>query len=272
MRALVLGAAGQLGRELVGLLGAESGLTHRQVSITDRDAVEAVFAARRPDIVFNCAAYNEVDRAETEPDVAMRVNGEGPAVLAAACARHGAKLLHYSTNFVFDGEKGRPYRESDEPNPLSAYARSKLAGEVAALEANPDALVVRTAAVYGTIGVGFPEKILARARRDGRLRVVTDRVNPTYARDLAERSLELAEAGLAGLVHVAGGGCCGWDEFAAEVLAVSGLPVPISSITSAELGLPARRPVNGCLDSDRVPGLRPWREALRDWAGRLANP
>ena len=272
MSALVLGAGGQLGTELVRLLGADSGLTHQQLSITDAAAVDAVMADRRPDVVFNCAAYNAVDRAESEPDIAMRINRDGAAAVAAACGRHGVRLVHYSTNFVFDGSLDRPYVETDEPRPQSAYARSKLAGEQAVIEADPRALVVRTAAVYGTVGGGFPEKILERARLEGRLRVVTDRVNPTYARDLAERSVELALRDLVGVVHVAGGGCCGWDRFAAEVLALAGVPAPITPITSAELGLPAARPVNGCLESQRIPPLRPWPEALRDWAARLKNP
>lgn len=272
MKALVVGAAGQLGSELVRLLGADTGLTHAQLSITDSAAVDRVIAERRPDVVFNCAAYNAVDRAELEPDLAMRVNRDGPAALAAACARLGVRLIHYSTNFVFDGEKDRAYRESDEPHPQSAYARSKLAGEEAVREANPRSLVVRTAAVYGTVGVGFPEKIVERARRDRELRVVTDTVNPTYARDLAERSVELARQDLAGVVHLAGGGCCGWDEFAAEVLKVTRISVPIASITSAELGLPARRPANGCLESERLLPLRPWRQALRDWAKQAEKP
>lgn len=272
MSALVLGAGGQLGTELVRLLGADSGLTRRQLSITDAAAVDAVIAERRPDVVFNCAAYNAVDRAESEPDIAMRVNRDGAAVVAAACQRHGVRFVHYSTNFVFDGSLDRPYVETDEPRPESAYARSKLAGEEAVAKANPRSLVVRTAAVYGTVGVGFPEKILERARREGGLRVVTDRVNPTYARDLAERSVELARGELVGVVHLAGEGCCGWDRFAAEVLAVAGVPAPITPITSADLGLPARRPVNGCLDSRRISPLRPWPEALRDWAARAKNP
>lgn len=268
----MLGAGGQLGSELVRLLGADCGLSHRQLSITDAAAVDAMIGERRPDYVFNCAAYNAVDRAEREPEIAMQVNREGAAVVAAACRRHGGRIIHYSTNFVFDGELDRPYVETDEPRPQSAYARSKLAGELAALEANPRALVVRTAAVYGTVGVGFPEKILERARREGRLRVVSDRVNPTYARDLAERSLELAQGELFGVVHLAGAGCCGWDRFAAEVLKVAGLSVPLTPITSAELGLPAARPVNGCLISERIAPLRPWQEALRDWAGNLKKP
>ncbi len=272
MSALVLGAGGQLGTELVRLLGADCGLTHQQLSITDAAVVDAVIAHRQPDVVFNCAAYNAVDRAESEPDIAMRINRDGAAIVAAACHRHGVRLVHYSTNFVFDGSLDRPYVETDEPRPQSAYARSKLAGEQAVLEADPRALVVRTAAVYGTVGVGFPEKILERARRDGRVRVVTDRVNPTYARDLAQRSVELARGELAGVVHLTGEGCCGWDRFAAEVLAVAGVRAAIAPITSAEPGLPATRPVNGCLGSQRIPPLRPWQEALIDWAARVKNP
>ena len=127
--ALVLGAGGQLGSELARLLGASSGVTRHEVSIADPDAVDRLLADRRPAIVYNCAAYNAVDLAETETDMAYAVNAEGPANVANACASHGARLVHFSTNFVFDGALNRPYAETDPPAPLSVYAASKLEGE-----------------------------------------------------------------------------------------------------------------------------------------------
>ena len=273
MKALVFGAAGQLGSELVRLLGEDVGLTHDQVSITDPAAIEAAIAERQPDMVFNCAAYNAVDRAETESALAFAVNAEAPRTIAMACRRHGASLVHFSTNFVFDGSGAEPYVESDEPNPLSAYGASKLAGERNVLELGTHVLVVRTAAVFGTTtGRSFPERILTRARAGDQLRVVSDQtVNPSYAADLAVAALELAEEGFAGIIHAVADGCAGWDEFARVALAESGVAADVESISSAAHPAPARRPVNGCLATIRYHPLRPWQEAVRDWAQSLQN-
>lgn len=267
---LVLGAAGQLGTELVRLLGAAAGVTRDQLSITDASAVDALIGARRPDVVFNCAAYNSVDRAEAEPDVALAVNRDGAFNVASSSARHGARLVHFSTNFVFDGSLERPYVESDEARPLGAYGLSKLAGEQRVVAADPGALVIRTAAVYGHRGRGFPDRILERARARGEVEVVADQsVNPTSAADLAAASIELAESGQTGVLHVVGGGCCAWETFARAVLEELAVQARVSPLTSAQLASPARRPRNGCMASERVPGLRQWREALHDWAKRM---
>lgn len=268
MKALVLGAAGQLGSELVRLLGDDTAVIHRQVSITDAPAVDALLAARRPDVVFNCAAYNAVDRAEAEVALAREVNSTGPSNVATACARHGSRFVHFSTNFVFDGRLDRPYVESDAPSPLGAYARSKLDGELRVLEAMPEALVIRTAGVFGGAGgQSFPEKILQRARQGGRLRVVADQfVNPTFTGDLAPAALRLAGEGFDGVVHVVAAGCCSWDEYARAVLAELGLSAEVEPVSTEEFAAPAPRPLNGCLASTRVEPLRSWREALHDWA------
>jgi len=266
----VLGADGQLGQDLVRLLGERSGVGRREVSVADAAAVDAIVASRRPELVFNCAAYNAVDRAEKEPEAARQVNTEGAFNVAAACARRGARLVHFSTNFVFDGRSSRPYVESDLPAPLGAYARSKLDGEVMVLEAQPAALVVRTAALFGGLrGQSFPERILGRVESSGRIRVVADQsINPTYTRDLAEAAVKLAGEGLEGVVHLVAGGCCAWDEFARAVLGELGLPAAVDPVSTADFGAAAPRPANGCLDSIRVPALRPWHEGLHDWAAR----
>lgn len=277
--ALVVGAGGQLGSELARLLGASSGVTHHEVSITDPDAVHRVLSDRRPAIVYNCAGYNAVDLAETEKDVAFAVNSEGAANVAIACARHGARLVHFSTNFVFDGSLDRPYTEADPPAPLSVYAASKLEGEQRVLESLPNALVIRSSALFGDTGSAikggsFPDRILARAQRGEPLSVVSDqKVNPTYTGDLAPRAIELAAEGLEGVVHVVAAGCAGWDEFARAVLEESEVPAQVRPILSAGLSSAARRPLNGCLASARVGVLRPWREGLHEWSvRRRANP
>lgn len=277
MRSLVLGAAGQLGRELSRLLGEGSGISHDEVSITDPEALDRLLAARRPALVFNCAAYNAVDLAETEREVAFAVNAEGPAILARSCARHGIRLVHFSTNFVFDGTLERPYVESDLPAPLSVYGASKLEGEQRVLELLPGALVIRTSALYGDSGSAikggsFPERILSRARDREAVSVVADqKVNPTYAFDLAPVAIQLAESGAEGVVHAVAAGCAGWDEFARAVLEESHVVANVESISSKDLQAPARRPLNGCLASDRIKGLRSWREGLGEWAARRRN-
>ena len=273
----MLGAGGQLGSELTRLLGPDSGVSHAEASITDRDSIDQLIRRRRPEVVFNCAAYNAVDRAETERELAFAVNGEGPANVAHACLHSGARLVHFSTNFVFDGRLDRPYVEADQPAPLSAYGSSKLEGERRALEVLPGALVIRTAAVFGDTGSAikggsFPDRILARALNREPLRVVSDqKVNPTYTGDLAPAALALAESGLEGVVHVVAAGCAGWDEFARAVLEECQVRAPVSPLKSAELSAPATRPLHGCLASIRVEPLRPWREGLHEWAVRRAR-
>jgi len=249
-------------------------LTREQLSVADAPGLRAALERYRPEMVFNCAAYNPVDRAETEPELAMSVNSDGAFNAAAACRSLGVGLVHYSTNFVFDGRLDRPYVESDPVGPLGAYARSKAEGERRVLAEHPAALVIRTAALFGSTGSrakggSFPDRIV-RAAREGRpLGVVADqKVNPTYTRDLAQASIELAASGMVGVVHVVAEGCCGWDEFARAALAECGVDWPVESVaTSASAGV-APRPLNGCLASERVQPMRPWGEALRDWAAK----
>ena len=272
MKALVLGAGGQLGSELVQLLPDAVGFSHHELSVSDPAGIEAACLEYQPEVLFNCAAYNAVDKAEVEPELAHAANATGPENAALACSRHGVRLVHFSTNFVFDGRLERPYIEKDEARPLGVYGRSKLDGERAVLAALPAALVIRTAAVFGDRGSAikggsFPQRIVERARRGERIRVVSDqRVNPTYARDLARAAVELASGDLSGLVHAVAEGCCGWDEFAREALAACGVAATVEAVTSAELGAPAARPLNGCLGSVRTAALRPWQEGVAEWA------
>jgi len=205
-------------------------------------------------------------------------------------------LVHFSTNFVFDGKHEEPYVEADEPSPISVYGHSKLEGERRVLETGAHVLLVRTAAVFGGPH-SFPQRILDRARSGEKLRVVSDqRVNPTYAEDLAAAALQLVEEGAAGIVHVVARECTGWDDFARlpltskrELVDDQAAHAPFGSNltyaleryvrlhqTSGTTGAPsaaypsaARRPLNGCLGTTRFPPLRPWREALHEWAAGL---
>jgi len=276
VKTLVLGAGGQLGSELVRLLPGAVGLTRRELSITDRHGLDRICREHRPDLVFNCAAFNAVDRAEAEPDIAFQVNSVGAESVSDACRQHGARLVHFSTNFVFDGALDRPYTEADLAQPLGVYGKSKLEGEKAVLKVLPEALVIRTAAVFGDQGSAvkggsFPERIVERARRREKLKVVSDQlVNPTYARDLAKAAIDLEASQMSGIVHVVAAGCCSWAEFARAALAEYGLDAEVEAVRSADIGAAAPRPLNGCLASVRIAALRPWQEGLAEWASNWA--
>lgn len=277
MKALVAGAGGQLGRELVSALADEAAWAgdHSQLDVTDGAAVVSVLDRVRPDVIFNATAYNRVDQAEAEPDVALAVNALAPHRLSQAARETGALIVHFSTDYVFDGEATRPYREDDYPRPLGVYGVSKMAGEQLVTAAGGEHLIIRTSGVLGRGGSeqkggSFATRILARARQGQPLRVVADQTfSPTCAADLAAATLALVRAGARGLVHVANAGSCTWHELAEATLALAGVDVPVQAIESTELSLPARRPAYSVLDTRRSLelGLRPlrsWREALPD--------
>ena len=281
MRALVVGAAGQLGRELVTLLGADVAWAGDRVEIdvTDGGAVSSLLDRVRPDVVFNVTAYNRVDAAEAEPGAAFAVNSVAPYLLARASHDVDALLVHYSTDYVFDGTAARPYREDDAPHPLGVYGASKLAGETLASAAGAEHLLIRTSGVLGRGGSeqkggSFVERIVAKARAGEPLRVVSDQVfAPTCAADLAQASVALVRARARGLFHVTNAGSCSWHELARAALAVAGLDAAVEAIASAELALPARRPPYSVLACEKylgleLPPLRRWREALPDCLGR----
>ena len=275
MQVLVTGARGQLGRDLCQALPAAIGLGRDELAVDDRVAVRQTVSQIRPDIVFNCAADNAVDGAEREPERAFAVNGAGPEHLAVACRAVGARLVHFSTNYVFDGGAADPYTEKDEPRPQSAYARSKLEGERRVVDALPTALVIRASGLFGLDGSAvkggsFPERILAKARAGEPLAVIHDqRLNPTFTRDLAAGTLELVEAGTEGLVHLVAADCCSWWELAGEAVRLAGLDVEVRQLTSDAFPGAAARPRNGCLRSVRAPFLRSWREGLADYVAEL---
>lgn len=272
----MLGAGGLLGTELLKLLPDAVGVTRDEVPITDLAALNGALPHYRADVVFNCAAYNGVDAAEVEQDIAYQVNAQGAFNVALACAEHEARLIHFSTNFVFSGTLDRAYVETDEVGPLGVYGKSKLEGEKLVAMVAPRALIIRTAALFGGESgrsrLSFPERILQRAEAGHRLQVVSDqRVNPTYAADLAAAAIALAPSDVDGLVHVVGGGCCTWDELARVTLAEFGVAAQVEPVPTAALNLAARRPGNGCLASSRTQPLRPWQDALSDWAAKRTS-
>jgi dTDP-4-dehydrorhamnose reductase len=276
MRLLVTGSRGQLGRALERAAtdtGHEFvGYDLPELDITSAAAVRAAVARVRPGAVVNCAAYTAVDAAEADEARALAVNGAAVAGLAAAADEAGALLVQISTDFVFDGASTRPYREEDPPHPLSAYGRTKLAGERAAERARRH-LIVRTAWLFGD-GANFVAAI--RRQLDAgaaELRVVADqRGCPTYAVDLAGAVLRLLQAGAAGVVHVVNQGQASWFDFAVEIVRQLGAAAEVVPISTADAGRPAPRPAYSVLDVSRFRGivganLPPWQDAL---ARRLA--
>ncbi len=276
MRAIITGAAGQLGTDFQRLLPDAVALDRHRLSITDREGVLA--AVNGAELVINCAAYNAVDAAEADPGPAFAVNADGPANLAWACRRSGARLVHYSTNYVFDGAAVQPYTEANDPHPLGAYGRSKLEGESRVLDVLPGALVVRSAGLFGATGSAikggsFPERMVKRALQGQPLRIVDDqRLNPTFTEDLAAATLQLVEEGASGIVHLVAAGCCSYWEMTVEALRLAGVEAAVERVTTAELSAPAPRPLNGCLASGRVGPLRSWQEGLAAWWAAYQAP
>ena len=271
MRILLSGAGGQLGLALRQLVLGHELLprTHAELDITEPEAVEAAFEKLGPELVLNTAAYTAVDGAEGEPELAYRVNESGPRVLAEATARRAIPLLHVSTDYVFDGEKGAPYVESDRVHPISVYGASKLAGEEAVRRANPHHFIVRTAWLYGPAGKNFALSIRAAAAREPRLRVVDDQWgSPSYAPHLAAALGQLIATDAYGTHHLANTGVTSRFEFAQALLAALGSATPLEPIPTSAWPTPARRPRNTALASERATGivLPDWRAGVRDFA------
>jgi dTDP-4-dehydrorhamnose reductase len=271
--ALVLGAPGLLGRALceeLPALGWRIGAAARaDADLRDEAAIGALFARWRPSVVFNAAAYTDVERAESEPELAQAVNARGAEIVARAAAAAGAAVLHYSTDFVFDGELERPYDERDTPAPLGAYARSKLAGEQLVAAAAPRHFVVRVGCLYGRGGRNFPSTVVRRLRAGETLRVDRDRRgSPTWVREVARVSAALARTEHHGLYHCTAGGETSWAGFAQRVARLLGLPeTRVEAVPTSALPLKALRPRRAILDNRNLrahglDALSAWEEAL----------
>jgi len=277
---LVVGARGMLGTDLMELLSRDEtvhpvGVDIAELDITDALSVEECLDREGPDIAINCAAFTDVDGCESQEGAARAVNALGPEFLARACAARGIRLVHVSTDYVFDGRKKEPYLPDDMPNPLSAYGRTKLAGERAVAAHCPDHLVVRTAWLYGEHGKNFVRTMLRLARERDRLRVVSDQVgSPTFTRDLAKLLRALALSDAVGVTHATNAGSCSWYEFAREIVRLAGLPAHVQPIPASEYPTAAQRPANSVLDcsrTDRITGMarRHWREALAEFINQI---
>ncbi|HHY46030.1 MAG TPA: dTDP-4-dehydrorhamnose reductase [Firmicutes bacterium] len=277
MKVIITGAKGMLGQDMVAEFQRRDyevhAANHKSLDITDIHAVRKVIEALRPDVVVNCAAYTNVDKAESEPEVAMRVNGLGPRNLALACEATGAVLLHISTDYVFDGEKEGPYEIWDTPNPINVYGKSKLWGEKYVRSLMHRYFIVRTSWLFGKGGRNFVTTMLELAKRGEPIRVVDDQWGcPTYTVDLAKACADLLESGCFGIYHVTNQGATTWYEFAKKVFELSHATVMIEPITSSCLCRPAVRPKNSVLEGFPIQEsvgyvLRMWQLALGEYLG-----
>mgnify|MGYP001354178781 CR=1 FL=1 len=275
---LLTGANGQLGqdfRKLFDRLGVDYIATHRTavggcaaLDITDGKAVEEAVRSIGPRIIINCAAYNDVDRAEREREQAFRLNRDAPAHLAREAKRCGAVFVTFSTDFVFDGRQRTPYKETDAPNPLNVYGESKLQGERAVLSEYDRVYVIRTSWAYGLGNKNFTKSVIQWAREKSELSIVDDQVSsPTYTKDLAEFTWRLAQSGQYGLYHLSNGGEASKFDQAQYVLDRIGWQGRLRRAKTSDFPLPARRAEYTKLDSAKAEGvvgrpMPPWRDAL----------
>jgi dTDP-4-dehydrorhamnose reductase len=271
MRLLVTGGSGQLGRAI-----ARLGMNEHEISapdsadldVTDLATVRTTIADFAPEIVVHSGAMTDVDGCERSPREALRVNGLGTQNIAAATAEQGVPVVYISTNFVFDGELDRPYTEFDEPNPISEYGASKLAGERAVAALNPTHMIIRTGMVFDESGRNFVNSMLRLAAAHPRLTVVDDQFgNPTYAADLAKGVLQLIEQSARGTFHLTNTGTASWFAWAKKIFEISGTEIPVEPIPASEFKRDATPPANGALDNLAAAALGielpHWEDALK---------
>lgn len=273
MRILIFGAEGQLGSELCRVLGAHHDLvplSHRDADVTDLNLLVNLTGRIKPEVIINAAAYTDVDGCESDRDKAFLVNAIGARNAAIAARRAGARIVHISTDYVFDGEKNGAYAEHDHPNPINVYGCSKFLGERMVIEQNPDSFILRVAWLYGPAGRNFVKTMISLAKSKNEIRVVNDqRGTPTFAGDVANQIDLLIETESYGLYHCTSQGECTWYDFAVEIFMLLDIDVRVVPVSSSEFPRPARRPSNSVLDNLllRVQGMDimpHWRDSLRD--------
>jgi dTDP-4-dehydrorhamnose reductase len=276
VRALITGGGGQLASDLVELLGDDAvALSRAELDVADADALARAIDDAAPDVVINCAAFHNLDLCEADPDQAWAVNVRAVREMAARAPR----LVHLSTNYVFDGRRPEPYGEDDVPAPRSVYAITKLAGEHAALAYGSGALVVRAAGLYGVHGSvskggNFVQRMLARGREQGALKMVADQLlQPTFTADLAAAIVDAVERDVEGVLHLTASDACSWHEFTETIMELAGLDVPVEAVSTVIPPGGIDRPLNGVLARPRADALglralRSWREGLEDYMSR----
>ncbi|HET8976079.1 MAG TPA: dTDP-4-dehydrorhamnose reductase [Solirubrobacterales bacterium] len=279
MKVLVTGAGGMLGSDVVAVARAQghevAAFDRDHLDVTDPARVERTIARERPGAVINCAAWTNVDGAEEDERGAELVNGEGAHFVADAAAKVDAKVLYVSTDYVFNGEKRGPYTENDDPDPINAYGRSKLAGERATALAAKRSFIVRTSWLFGIHGGNFVETMLRLAQGGGPVVVVHDQIGcPTYTGHLASGLVRLIDTDAYGIHHMAGGGSCSWYEFAMEIFRQAEVVTRVMASTSDMMDRPAKRPAHSVLASGRLDPitLPEWQRGLADYLARREQP
>lgn len=281
---LVVGATGQLGSDVVAVAEKRGlsvvALTHAAADVTRPDTLRAAFTQYQPAAVINCAAFHQVDRCEDDPEQAFLVNAVGALHVARAARAIGARTVYVSTDYVFDGRKPAPldgvptpetaYTPDDVPNPLNVYGASKLAGENLTRQADPDAIIVRVASLFGKAGSrgkggNFVETILRKARAGEELKVVADQwMSPTWTVDAANQILDAAQSGTTGTLHATSGGACSWWEFAQEICTCAGLETVVGKSKADDWPSKAKRPVNSAM-VNHLGHPRVWQVAVRSY-------
>lgn len=284
LKILITGANGQLGNEFRTFATRHPAhefilLTRQELSISDADNVRQVLQQHKPDWVVNCAAYTAVDKAEIEKDLAMSINAEGAGVLAEACASLNARLIHISTDYVFDGSSAKPYREDAATGPINTYGITKLRGEELVLQKNPDAIIIRTSWVYSFFGNNFVKTMMRLMEERESINVVSDQVgSPTYAADLAGAIMRIIEnnSNAKGIFHYSNEGQISWYEFAQAIKELTGSKCNVNPIPSSAYPTPAKRPQYSLLDKTRIRNvfdleIPHWKKSLEVCVRRLTN-
>ena len=278
MSILIVGAQGMLGSDLMETINHTRqvlGVDIEECDITDQKETRNTLLRMKPSWVINAAAYTQVDQCETNSEQAFKVNAEAVSNLALACKEINTKLLHVSTDYVFDGKTKNPYREEDPVNPLSVYGDSKCRGEATVQDLLDDFIIVRTGGLYGKRGVNFVNTIVKMAQERDELRVVNDQwMSPTCTVDLSKAIGTLVQLSSQGIFHIVNSGFCTWYEFACKIVAITDSPCRVVPISSDELDRPAPRPAFAVLDCSKyteVTGmeLKPWEEALTEYLSIL---
>lgn len=275
MKVVILGHKGNLGNELMGVYADLNpvGLDREELDVTDEDAVLAKLTELQPDLVYNCTAYNAVDKAEEDRVVVETINGYAPGYIAKACKAVGAALVHYSTGMVFKGDNSEGYNEDDSTDPVNAYGRSKLMGEMEVQENTDDFYIIRTSWLFGKLGPGqankksFIDLMIEKANNKEDLKVVEDELGkPTYTLDLAQASRALVEETKPfGIYHLVNTGVASRYDWAHEIFKIKGLDVKVEAIKGNSLARMAKRPHYEVLNNIKFLELRPWTEALKEF-------
>ena len=265
MKVLILGSKGMLGSELMETFPDSIGWDIDEIDITDRyQVIEKIFLLK-PELMINAAAYTNVDGAESHLETAMAVNAEAVGYLAEAANKCDASIVHISTDYVFDGEKKQGYNEKEEPNPISAYGRSKAEGEKLLMQTTKKYYLVRTAWMYGKHGNNFVKTMLRLAKEQDELKIVDDQIGcPTYAKDLVNAIKELIEQPH-GIYHITNDGQCSWYGLTIEIMKLKRMKINLVPITTDQYPLPAKRPKYSILINTKTKKLRHWKKALKEY-------